>query len=127
MTAVISVAPAGRLSLMRTAASTAWRSSGLSSASTPSLIIVPVFSSIFTVSTAGTCLISTAIFNRLPPDGNVYPFLNKNILNFYHKYENFTIEIFADRPKLADFELQLKRLRFLLNFRVGYGEELLPL
>ena len=59
VTAVISTP--GLDSLILTAASTACRSSGLSSASTPSRIIVPVVSSIFTVSTAGTCFTSTAI------------------------------------------------------------------
>ena len=65
--AVISTDPSGMLSFILTAASTAWRSSGLSSASTPSLTIVPVFSSILTLSTAGTCFTSTAIRKLIPP------------------------------------------------------------
>ncbi|MBA7675435.1 hypothetical protein ES703_83670 [subsurface metagenome] len=46
--------------------SIAYRSRGFIMLSTPSLIIVPVFSSIFTLLVSGTCLIGIIMFNFSP-------------------------------------------------------------
>src|SRR5450756_2037527 len=54
-------------SFILTASSTAYRSNGFNSASMALLTIVPVFSSIFTLSVDGTCLTSTTILIFLSP------------------------------------------------------------